>query len=202
MNSYPKTIFALIGCLIALPSLAEAYKCQLPGGGTEISSAPCAKGSSTLKTIQSEPVSEQNRREAERKVEQMRKEAEKLEAARLAEQPAKQEKPAKGAEVTERKDDIVQECLRNLDRMAVDPARRAELEAGCRSRGMSGEPVYIPLPYFGGPGNSKPMPPRPPAGQQRPMTRAEPELMLQPIVTPPPNRGKAIFAAPSPSPGR
>lgn len=205
MNPSKRTIFAVIGCLIALPSQAEAYKCQLPDGGTEISNMPCAKGSSTLKTIQADPVSEQNRRDAERKVEQMRKDAEKLEAARLAEQPAKRETPAKEQPVTQRTDDVVQECLRNLERMSVDVARRAELEAGCRSRGMTGEPVYVPVPYYGGPGYAKPLPPRPPAitppPQRPPTTRPEPEPLPQPI-NPPVNKGSAIFAPPQTFQGR
>lgn len=204
MNPSKKNIVVVIGCLIALPALAQAYKCQLPGGGSEISSTPCAKGSSTLKAIQSEPVSEQNRRDAERQVEQMRKEAEKLEAARLAEEAPKQQVAPKETPVSERTDDVVQECLRNLERLAVDVVRRAELEASCRSRGTSGEPVYVPVPYYGVPGHARPQPPvhqRPPVNRP-PATKPEPELSLQPIVTPPPDKGKAIFAPPASFQGR
>jgi hypothetical protein len=205
MNRRQKPIVAIIGCLIALPTFAEAYKCQLPGGATEISSTPCAKGSSTLKVIATENISEQSRRDAERLVEQMRKDAERLEAARLAEQPARRdETTSQGVPpATPPRDDVVQSCLRNLERMAVDPARRAELESGCRLRGLSGEPASIPTPNYNAPLNARPLPPRPvvspPPILPQVTPGSSPERISQPLVTPAKRGSNALFSAPESS---
>ena len=61
---------------------AQIYKCKQPDGDIEFSNLPCAKGSSTIKMLPIESISEQARLEAERKVAQMRKDADRLEATR------------------------------------------------------------------------------------------------------------------------
>ncbi|MGA8880816.1 MAG: DUF4124 domain-containing protein, partial [Azonexus sp.] len=57
------TLLVLLGC--ALPAQAEVYKCRQPDGRTEISNSPCSGGSSTIKAIPDDTVSEASRRQAE-----------------------------------------------------------------------------------------------------------------------------------------
>ncbi|MER2540174.1 MAG: hypothetical protein ABTQ26_13115, partial [Azonexus sp.] len=149
--------------LLTFPATADVYKCRQPNGSTEISSSPCAGGSSTVKTVADDVVSEENRRQAERNVEQMRIDAEKLEASRRADQAIerKQQEEQRQQQASGPSPSTIQECIRTLDRMALDASRRADLEATCRSKG-SVEPVYIPVPYYAGPTYVRPIRPNPP----------------------------------------
>jgi hypothetical protein len=174
---------ALSFALLAFSATADVYKCRQPNGSTEISNSPCAGGSSTVKTVADDVVSEENRRQAERNVEQMRIDAEKLEATRRADEAIerKQQEEQRQQQANGPSAETIQECIRTLDRMALDPARRANLEATCRTKG-SVEPVYVPVPYYGGPTYVRPVrpyPPRPP--QTRPEPLPEPSYPLRPL---------------------
>ena len=81
-----KTRIALSLALLAFSATADVYKCRQPNGNTEISSSPCVAGSSTVKTVADEVISAESRRQAERNVEQMRIDAERLEATRRADE--------------------------------------------------------------------------------------------------------------------
>jgi len=159
---------------------AEVYKCRQPDGRTEISNSPCSGGSSTLKAIPDDTVSEASRRQAERDADRLENYADKLEAERKAgeaverrqlkeQQAAARQGPAPAS---------IESCLRTLDRMVLDSSRRAELEEGCRTTG-SVQPVYVQDPYYyGGSGYIRPpYPPRPPHPPHppRPMPTPLPE---------------------------
>ncbi len=161
MNVIRFPLFIVLG--IALQAQAEVYKCRQPDGRTEISNSPCAGGSSTVKSIQEEVIPEEVRQKAERDAEAQRQRADKLQAERRADDAAesaalaKQQQGAGSAPSPA----MIDDCLRTLDRMALDSTRRAELEAGCRSYGAV-QPVYVPVPYYSGDGYGNPYPPRPP----------------------------------------
>jgi hypothetical protein len=173
-----KPCLVLFALLLAFPTQAEIYKCRQPNGSTEISNSPCTKGSSTIKAIADDVVPEENRREAERQVARMRDEAEKLESARLADEAAEREKELKQRQLSGPPAAMIQECLRTIERLELDSARRTELEATCYSTG-SVQPVYVPVPYYGSPTYVKPRPPIPtplplPKGEANPMPQPTP----------------------------
>jgi hypothetical protein len=202
MNRRQSTSIVLLALLLTGSVQAQVYKCKQPDGSTEISNMPCAKGSSTVKTVPSETVSEQTRREAERNVEQMRKEADKLEATRVAEESARRQAASTENRASAPSAVSIENCLRDLERLALDAGRRAELEAQCRS-GNGGQPVYVPVPVYSGPGYVRPLPPQTPPQYPRPPVkpRPDPEPLPQPL-NPPANKGNAIFAPANPSPQR
>jgi len=144
---------------------AEVYKCRQPDGRTEISNSPCSGGSSTIKAIPDDTVSEASRRQAERDADRLENYADKLEAERKAGEAAerRQLKEQQAAARQGPAPASVESCLRTLDRMVLDSSRRAELEDGCRATG-SVQPVYVQDPYYyGGSGYIRPpYPPRPP----------------------------------------
>ncbi|HEX9194482.1 MAG TPA: DUF4124 domain-containing protein [Azonexus sp.] len=148
-----------------LPVHAEVYKCRQPDGRTEISNSPCSGGSSTIKAIPDDAVSEASRRQAERDADRLEDYADKLEAERKGKEAAerKQLKEQQAAARQGPAPASVESCLRTLDRMVLDSSRRAELEEGCRTTG-SVQPVYVQDPYYyGGSGYIRPpYPPRPP----------------------------------------
>lgn len=159
---------------------AEVYKCRQPDGRTEISNSPCSGGSSTLKAIPEETVSEASRRQAERDADRLENYADKLEAERMAKE-ATERKQLKEQQAAARQGPApasIESCLRTLDRMVLDSSRRAELEEGCRTTG-SVQPVYVQDPYYyGGSGYIRPpYPPRPPHPPHppRPMPTPLPE---------------------------
>lgn len=178
-----KPCFVLLAMLLALPTQAEIYKCRQPNGSTEISNSPCTKGSNTIKAIADEVVPEENRREAERQVERMRDEAEKLEAARLADEATEREQELKQRQSSGPPVAMIQECLRTIERLELDSARRTELEATCYSTG-SVQPVYVPVPYYGGPTYTRP---RPPIATPLPQPKGE----ANPIPPPTPARSNS-----------
>ena len=82
MKSRFPTLLLLLA--VALPAQAEAYKCRKPDGSTQISSEPCAGGSSTVRTVDDEAVPEATREQAERNAERQRQRADQLQAERRA----------------------------------------------------------------------------------------------------------------------
>ena len=159
---------------------AEVYKCRQPDGRTEISNSPCSGGSSTIKAIPDDTVSEASRRQAERDADRLENYADKLEAERKAGEAAerRQLKEQQAAARQGPAPASIESCLRTLDRMVLDSSRRAELEEGCRTTG-SVQPVYVQDPYYyGGSGYIRPpYPPRPPHPPHppRPMPTPLPE---------------------------
>ena len=156
MKTVPIALLALLG--FALPAQAEVYKCRQPDGRTEISNSPCSGGSTTLKAIPDDTVSEASRKQAERDADRLENYADKLEAERKADEAAER-KLLKEQQAASRQGPSaasVEHCLKTLDRMALDSSRRAELEDGCRASG-SVQPVYVPVPaYYGGSGYVRP----------------------------------------------
>lgn len=152
-------------CLLSLLALAwcpgaqaDIYKCRTAAGGVEISNTPCASAASTLKSSRDEPVSETQRREAEREVTRMRDYVEKREAAQRADAAA--ERAAQAAQpvapASQSNTQNVDDCLRQLDSQALAPDQRTQGEAACRSgRQPVIVPVYTPgyVPVYGNGGN-------------------------------------------------
>jgi len=172
MKTMHITLLVLLGC--ALPAQAEVYKCRQPDGRTEISNSPCSGGSSTIKAIPDDTVSEASRRQAEEDADRLENYADQLEAKRKAGEAAEQkqlkEQQAAAAARQGPSPASVQACLQTLDRMALDLSRRAELEDGCRATG-SVQPVYVQDPYYyGGSGYIRPPhPPHPPRPVPKPL---------------------------------
>lgn len=156
------TLLVLLAC--ALPAQAEVYKCRQPDGRTEISNSPCSGGSSTLKAIPDDTVSESSRQQAERDADRLEDYTDQLEAKRKAGEAAerKQLKEQQASAPQGPSPASVQACLQTLERMALDLSRRAELEEGCRTTG-SVQPVFVQDPYYyGGSGYIRPPYPYPP----------------------------------------
>jgi hypothetical protein len=145
----------IIAALIWLPPLASAeiYKCRLQNGNTEISNLPCAIGSETITSRPDERVSESARRQAEREVERMRQYVEKREAAQRAEETAAREERAASnqrqrnnanpAPATPPPYARAEECLQNIEGMALEASQRAQMEAECHSI-VTPQNVYVP----------------------------------------------------------
>ncbi len=179
MKTAQITFVVLLGC--ALPAQAEVYKCRQPDGRTEISNSPCSGGSSTIKAIPDDTVSEASRRQAERDADRLEDYADKLEAERKANE-ATERKQLKEQQAAARQGPApasVESCLRTVDRMALDSSRRAELEEGCRATG-SVQPVYVQDPYYYG-GSGYIRPPRPPHPPHPPRPLPEPVTPAKPV---------------------
>ena len=172
-----KTRIALSLALLAFSATADVYKCRQPNGNTEISSSPCVAGSSTVKTVADEVISAESRRQAERNVEQMRIDAERLEATRRADEAIERKQQEEQRQASGPSPGAIEDCLRTLERMALDATRRAELEAICRAKG-SVEPVYVPVPYYVAPTYSRPTRPQP--APVRP-AQSKPEALPAPL---------------------
>lgn len=168
----------LLLVLLAFPASADVYKCRQPNGGTEISSAPCTSGSSTVKTVSDEHISEENRQQAQRNAEQMRIDVEKFEATRRADEALERKQQEEQRQASGPSPSAIQDCLRTLDRIALDAKRRAELETTCQSKG-SVEPVYIPVPYYVAPTYVRPV--RAPTPQTRPEPLPQPPIPVRPL---------------------
>jgi len=162
MKTTPIALLVLLAC--ALPAQAEVYKCRQPDGRTEISNSPCSGGGSTVKSIPDDTVSEASRQQAERDADRLEDYTDQLEAKRKAGEAAER-KQLKEQQADARQGPSpasVQACLQTLERMALDMARRAELEDGCRTTG-SVQPVFVQDPYYyGGSGYIRPPYPYPP----------------------------------------
>ncbi len=172
-------LIPLLFLALALPATAEVYKCRQPDGRTEISSEPCAAGSSTVRTMQDDVVPEASREQAERNADRMRRQADQMQADRLADEAqarrdAEAQRKASGLPSPA----VVQQCLNTVSRMNIDSSRRAELESGCSLTGRI-EPVYNetyqqPVYYGGGyyrpyPRPVPPVAPVPPAKPGKPV---------------------------------
>lgn len=133
------------------PACAQAYKCRTADGRMEITNTPCPSGTNTVKTVREEPVSEASRQQAEREVARMRDYVDKREAAQNKEEAAERERQAsqrQSATASEGNGRSVDDCLRDLDQQALQPAQRAQKEAACR--GNPQPSIYVPVPAYGG----------------------------------------------------
>lgn len=176
------SLLTLSALLVAGPAWGEVYKCRTADGRVEIANTPCASTASTLKTLPDEQVPEANRQQAERDAERMRDYVEKREAAQRAEEAAERQRQASQRQAAGSANvgtgRSVDECLRDLDRQALEVNQRAYLEAACRNNPQA-QPVYVPVPVtvpgygYGGIGYPRPLPhphprpdvnPGPPAG--------------------------------------
>lgn len=172
----PPPIFLLAVLALSLPAWGQAYKCRQPDGSTQISSEPCAGGARTLKEVDEEIIPDDVRAKAERDAERQRRQADKLEADRRADEAEErkareQQRRAAGGPTPE----AIQYCLDTLNRMNLDKDRRGALETGCVANGRI-DPVYTaPAPsYYGGTYYpAYPAYPRPP----RPVPRPLPETV-------------------------
>lgn len=150
--TYRITLLALLASLLALPASAQIYKCRNADGRVEISNAPCPVGANTVKTVPEERISEAERLRAEREVERMRSYVEQREAAQRADNAAAAERDRQAAQRpsitvtgTSGNGRTTDDCLRDLDRQALQPMQREQMEAACRNNPQS-QPVYVPVP--------------------------------------------------------
>lgn len=144
------SLLLLTAVALSGPANAEAYKCRTADGRMEITNTPCPSGANTVKTVREEPVSEASRQQAEREVARMRDYVDKREAAQRKEETAERERQAsqrQSATTNEGNNRSVDDCLRDLDQQALQPAQRAQKEAACR--GNAPQPVYVPVPVYG-----------------------------------------------------
>ena len=166
MNIARPALMLLLG--VALTAQAEVYKCRQPDGRTQISTSPCSGGAKTIKEVEEDVIPDDVRAKAERDAERQRRQANKLEAERKADEAedrreAERQRKEGGLPTPA----ATQQCLDTVARMNIDASRRAELEAGCQLTGKVA-PVYDetyqpPTNYGGGyyyPGHVRP--PRPP----------------------------------------
>jgi hypothetical protein len=177
------SLFVFLG--LALPAQAEVYKCRLPGGGTEISSEPCAGGSTTVKTMQEDVVPEAEREKAERDAERMRQRADQMQAERRADEAADRKEQERLRQASGAPSQAaIQHCLQTLGRMSVDAGQRSELEAGCYATGAI-QPVFVQAPQYYG------------SGYVRPYARPRP---IHPIAPLPPDQRPPISQQPKDNP--
>lgn len=146
--------------ILATTAQGEAYKCRTPDGRVEFSNLPCSGGASTLGVRPDDKVSPEERARAQREADQQRAILLEKEAAARAAQDSGPAGAAIGGSASGNKtaggspsQDMVDSCLRDLDRQVMDAARRAEMEAACRSRGTAPGSESIPV-YATGGGNS------------------------------------------------
>ena len=200
-----KSPFALLAlALLTQPAQADIYKCRLANGSLEFSNSPCGGNSSTLKSINAEVIPEESRREAERKVERMRDEADKLETRRRAEEAAERQEQEKESQRLPSGPSAsqIQTCLETLARLSLDSARRTELEASCHANGVV-QPVYVPVPYYVGPSYVRPRHaqplPTPHKPETKPQTKPQtrPEPLHQPQPTKPASKTNSAYTPPS-----
>lgn len=175
-------LLALPALLMAGPAAAEAYKCRAPDGRLEITNAPCSSGTNTVKAVPDDTVSEERRQAAERDAARMRDYVEKSEARQRAEEAAEREErkwqpPAPVAS----QPSSVETCLANLDRQALTPMQRAQMEASCRGT----TPVYVPVPVVVRSGPSFPHRPHHPQPPQYPPVQQAPTLERAPTIAAP-----------------
>lgn len=179
------SLLTLSALLLAGPAWGEVYKCRTADGRVEIANTPCASAANTLKTVPDEPVSEANRQQAERNAERMRDYVDKREAAQRAEEAAERQRQASQPPAATPAGRSVDECLRALDRQALEANQRAYLEAACRSNPQA-QPVYVPVPLsapgygYGGIGHPRPLPQPHPRPEVNPGPPAGPPVSIYP----------------------
>lgn len=147
------SLFLLSALALNGPAGAQAYKCRNADGRMEITNTPCPSGSNTVKTVREEPVSEASRQQTEKEVARMREYVEKREAAQRREEAAERERQAGQRQTTAGREEngrSVDDCLRDLDRQALQPAQRAQMEAACRGNPQPAVYVPVPVPVYGG----------------------------------------------------
>jgi len=148
MNGQRTLLLPLGLALLTVGAQADVYKCRLPDGRIEYSNTGCEK-SNTLTVRPDDNVSPETRAEAERNVERMRDYVREREAANR--QPQPNSPPAGNASAnapTAPSPAAIDECLRDLERQAMDAGQRAAREAACQSAGRAqpsddGLPVYV-----------------------------------------------------------
>ena len=187
------SLLTLSALLVAGPASGEVYKCRTADGRVEIANSPCASTASTLKTVPDEQVPEANRQQAERDAERMRNYVEKREAAQRADEAAERQRQA--SQVQAAGSSIagngrsVDECLRDLDRQALEVNQRAYMEAACRSN--PAQPAYVPVSVpgyggygiyggYGGIGHPRPWPHPPMRPEINPGPPAAPPFAISP----------------------
>lgn len=201
------SLFLLATLALSGPAGAEAYKCRNADGRMEITNTPCPSSANTVKTVREEPVSEASRQQAEREVARMRDYVEKREAEQRKEEAAEREQQAsqrQAATASEGYGRSVDDCLRDLDRQALQPAQRTQMEAACR--GTPQQPAYIPVPvpvYGGNPVAScianVQRQNLSPAERQRRISQCEGSYSLPAQHRPPPRPDHEHQAAPPPA---
>jgi len=144
-------ILLLILPALSAPAAAQAYKCKNADGRTEITSTPCSGGANTVKTVREEPVSEASRQRAEQEAARRREALDKLEANQRQEEAAERERERQASQrqpvvSPENNGRSVDDCLRDLDRQALQPAQRSQMEAACRGSRVTPQPTYVPVP--------------------------------------------------------
>lgn len=180
---------AILAAALSALSHAEVYKCRGANGRTVISNTGCGMAEQTVEIRQEERVSAEDRLRAKedldraqgyvREQEQARQsQPETVRAGVIGATPAGDTSGSNGASA--------EGCLRDLDRQVLEPARRAELEANCRSRGaaLAGETAIV---YPGGNAVSRCI-----AGVER-LGLAGPELSRSIAAC----RGAPVHAAPA-----
>lgn len=179
--------------LLAFSASADVYKCQQPDGSVVISNTRCSAGTSTVKSLPDNPISAADRAHAAREVARQTEQANRLEARRLAREAAeKKERKAKGlpaieepvAPVAEKAPPIsesLESCLAMLDKMALDPARRKQMEDNCRNTAQEEAPPTFDPNYPGGPAYVQPpyVQPRTPIEESSPPAAQQPEPARQ-----------------------
>ncbi len=159
--------------LITASASADVYKCQQPDGSVVISNSRCSTGASTVKSLPDNPISAADRANAQREAAKQAEQAKQLEARRLTREAAeKKERKAQGLPEIEEApvqppviakapppvSESLESCLAMLDKMALDPARRSQMETNCRNTAQEeagptldpnypGGPAYVQPPY-------------------------------------------------------
>ena len=120
MKTVPIALLTLLG--FAIPAQAEVYKCRQPDGRTEISNSPCSGGSTTLKAIPDDTVSEASRKQAERDADRLENYTDNLEAERKADEAAER-KLLKEQQAAARQGPSaasVEHCLKTLHKKLIE----------------------------------------------------------------------------------
>lgn len=136
----PLRLLVVANFVAALLSLshAEVYKCRGADGRTVISNTGCGTTDRTVEIRQEERLSAEDRLRAKEDLDRAQAYVRDQEQAR----PSQAESVRAGAigrmpagESGSGNRESLAGCLGDLDRQVLEPARQAELEANCRSRG-------------------------------------------------------------------
>lgn len=142
------SLLALSALALSGSAAAEAYKCRTADGRMEITNTPCPSGADTVKTVREENISEARRRQAEQEVERMREYLEKHDTAQRSEANSRNERQSREQAADSSNPPApqrsVEDCLAELDRQALQPAQRAQMESACRNNPQ--QTVYAPAP--------------------------------------------------------
>lgn len=200
----PLLLLALLTPLalcLSRDAAANAYKCRLPDGSVEIASRPCTTGSATLSVQNEEKIPESRRREAEEEVRRLRTQIERREASQRdtpARDPQAATQPQNANNVPGPETPppaspkrTVEACLQELDRHALDPSQRLNLESACRSN-PDAQLVFVPVPvYTQQPGTPRPI---------MPVVPSQPHVPMPTPVTPVKPGAKPQATAPQETP--